>query len=250
MRLIKTLETDLVILKPAALGHGLTLHGIPVRSENVMKFDARVDLSHKGSIVFLAEHILGPVKLLGIEDAEIFGKKLPWDFARPVHRYAYSLGMDTGHIFGPPDGRHCFEITHCRDCLEPWNSQRFCTVRELISYELEGYGKISIHPADPGDGMHFTLRSGRHQAKATVYVARRETEESVRDRILTSRTPAVCGFTAEEPLWHGIGDFVSDLCGIGSLTDAVVEADVIADYHAITVGAVKYMEQKGALVYV
>ena len=51
------------------------------------------------------------------------------------------------------------------------------------------------------------------------------------------------------PLWHAIGDFTADLCGIGNLTDAVVIAEGEQQYHAITVGAVKMAEERGLLVY-
>jgi len=249
MRLIKQLETELVVLKPAPQGHGITLHGIPAASGHVMKYDARVDLYQGPSIVFLAEHILAPLKLLGIEDVEAFGRELPWDFARPVHRFAYSLGMDTSHIFGPSDGRHCFDIAQHPDCLEPWCSQRYCTVRETVVYELKDYGRIEIRPARPGSGMHFQISAGPYCVDATVFVTRRNTDAGILKKVLTSRSPAVRGFQEEEPLWHAIGDFTADLCGIGNLTDAEVIAEVKQQYHAITIGAVKMAEERGLLVY-
>lgn len=248
MRLIKPIETDLLTITPAPKGSGIHIHGIQAEARNVMKYDMRVDLYQGKHIAFLTEHILSVTKLLGLEDVDIRGKESPWDFARPVHRFAYSLGMNTDSIFGPPSGSHCFQVAEHRECLENWNSQRYCSVTEPVIYENPAFGRIEILPAKPGEGMQYCISDEVASVEATVFVARRETDPELLDKILHSRTPAVRGFGLEEPLWHAIGDFTADLCGIGDLTDAVIRSNVINAYHALTVSAVKIMEERGVMV--
>lgn len=248
MRLIRPIETDLVTLSPAEPGSGIHIHGIQAAARNVMKYDMRVDLYQGKRIAFLTEHILSVTKLLGLEDVDIRGKESQWDFARPVHRFAYSLGMKTDSIFGPPSGSHCFQVAEHTDCMESWNSRRYCSVIEPVIYDHPAYGRIEILPAKPGEGMQFQIADNVAAVEATVFVTCRENDPALLHKILHSRTPAVRGFGLEEPLWHAIGDFTADLCGVGDLTDAVVRAKVVNAYHALTVGAVKRMEERGVMI--
>ena len=249
MKLIQPIETDLVSLMPAKKGSGIRVHGIPASIHNVMKYDMRVDLYQGNRIAFLTEHILSVTKLLGLEDVDLYGKESEWDFARPVHRFAYSLGMKTDSIFGPPSGSHCFQVLEHMNCMESWNSQRYCSVSEPVIYENSAYGRIEILPAAPGDGMHYQITDDAARIETTVFVTRRENDPALMDRVLRSKTPAVHGFGMEESLWHAVGDFTADLCGVGDLTDAVVRATVIDAYHALTIGIVKHMEESGVIIH-
>lgn len=249
MRLVRPIETELLTVHPAAPGSGICIQGIPASAKNVMKYDMRVDLFQGEEIAFLTEHILSCLKLLGIEDARVHGKELAWDFARPVHRFAYSLGMRGDSIFGPPEGSHCFAVVRQPDCLEKWHSQRYCTVKEPVIYSAPAFGRIELRPARPGEGMRYRISNGQAAVEARVFVTRRENDPALLEKILTARTPAVQGMGQEEALWHSIGDFTADLCGIGDLTDAVVQAEVVSAYHAITVGAVKLIEERGLMCF-
>ncbi len=237
MQMSKEFEFDLFALRPGKPGGGIWLNDIPVCLDNVVKADSRVDLMSDGNRAFVVEHILAPLKLLGIEDAVLFGKQREWDFARPVHRFAYSLNMGIGSIFGPSDGRHCFELLDISDCLEATGDRRFTTVPRPIIFEAPDSGEISIMPAPAGAGMTFNLDTGSRRISASVHVNGKKNDPDMLDKILKSRTPAVTGLDSDEPMWHAIGDFTADLCGVGRLTDALVEAKIAFDYHQLTIGA-------------
>lgn len=243
MQIKKGFDCDLFSVRPAAPGEGIKLNGIPVCLENVAKEDSRIDLMYKGKRVFIAEHILAPLKLLGIEDAIVVGKEKEWDFARPVHRFAYSVNMKTGSIFGPSDGRHCYEVLDAEGVYEDKESRRYYTVPVPVVYEKPGLGSIEILPSAPGTGMQFNLTSGKITVKARVFVTCKQNDKELIGKILKSRTPAVCGLDSDEPMWHAIGDFTADLCGIGKLTDGVVTAEVGFDYHALTIGSLRKLSE-------
>lgn len=237
MQINKEFEYDLFSLYPGKPGNGIWLNDIPVNLENVVKADSRVDLMFNGMRAFVVEHILAPLKLLGIEDAVLYGKEKEWDFARPVHRFAYSLNMGTGSIFGPSDGSHCYELLDIIDCLSTTEKHRFSSVSSPISFEAPHIGRINILPAPAGAGMNFSLDTGTRNISATVHVNGRKNDKGLLNKILRSRTPAVCGLDCDESMWHAVGDFTADLCGIGQLTDAIVNAKIGFDYHQLTIGS-------------
>jgi hypothetical protein len=151
--------------------------------------------------------------------------------------------MKTGSIFGPSDGRHCYELLEVEGVYESKESQRYYTVPSPVVYEKPGLGSIEILPSAPCTGMQFSITAGKITVKARVYVTCKQNDKELLDKILKSRTPAVCGLDSDEPMWHAIGDFTADLCGIGKLTDAVVNAEVGFDYHALTIGSLRKLSE-------
>lgn len=248
MNLVAPIDLKDIRIEPLKPGSGIWINSIPVDLEHVAKNDSRVDLSDGEKRAFVVEHILAPLKMMGIRDVNVLGRESSWDFARPVHRFAYSVGMKANSVFGPSDGRHHFEIVDAvynLSCIQNAEDIEYKTVSQRIFLDYPPYGTIEIDPAPRGSGLNMELISGGNRISVTVYVTGRANSIDILDKVLTSRTPAVRGLYSEEPLWHAVGDFTADLGGVGGITDAKITANLGMNYHAITIGALKKAFKKG-----
>lgn len=242
-------------VEPAPPGSGLRINGIPVDIHHVVKADSRVDLAQGNKRAFVVEHVLAPLKLLCIEDAEIVGLGGNWDFARPVHRFAYCLGMDLSSVFGPADGRHqsgifkaVCESTVSRKSKSDKSDRHLSPTKKVRLQNLANDAWLELFPLPRGSGLDIELIAGDKAVRTIVWVTgERKTPDEVIDRILTSRTPAVHGLNDEEALWHATGDFIADLAGVGGLTDAKIVAHLEMNYHRLTIGALRVLFGQGVL---
>lgn len=226
---------------PARPGSGLTINGVAVIPENVVKADVRVDLGtgmHRSMII---EHVTGPVRLLGLTDLAVEGLPGPWDFMRPEHRFAYSTGQESRFVVGPPDG--CLHPDFVAAALatgsqETPGGRRSRTVAGTVRYESGG-GFIELRPAPPGTGVTLNLRLGTHEIRGFHFDPLNGlSDHEFLERIVSSPTPFLIGPDDPRALTHAVGDVCGDLTGVGGFTDLAVDAELCFFYHALTIGAV------------
>lgn len=227
---------------PAPPGTGLVINGVPVSMDYVAKADSRVDIGSWLNRSMTIEHVTGPVKLLGFTDLMIEGIATHWDFMRPGHRLAYSIGQSNKFVVGPPDGRlnpDFVEAVLATGIKETPGIQRRRTVKEKVHYEIYG-GVINLLPAPFGSGVTLKLRLGSHVVRGFHFDPQKGLEDIFTLRtIVNSITPFIIGREDPQSINHAIGDVCGDLMGVGGFTDLYVEAELCLSYHALTIGAAR-----------
>jgi len=241
----KPVRGSVVEVLPASPGTGLVLNGIPVKVENVIHHEFRVDLRSGENYAFIVEHPLGSVRLFAIRDALIRGIREKWDFTRPEDRYAYSIGLGPDSVVGPPDGSISGglveAITKVGVKIQDVDIPEY-TVARHVEYKTSDGGYIKIDPAPAGYGVDIRLRlHGIGPIEAHL-----DLKEGLKPRELIlkvgrSTTPFLQG-PNEEALHHALGDLLGDITGTGGLDDVYIDANLTYFYHLLTIGIVKKAE--------
>ncbi|MEM1510182.1 MAG: hypothetical protein QXW86_11830 [Saccharolobus sp.] len=217
--------------------------------ENVVKYDARVDIKDPGSRkrCFLVEHVLGPLRLVGITNALVVGVDRKWNFLRPEHRFAYSIGLGPEVVVGEEDGRQRPALSDLVDKLGELIVKIECEVYKSVSEEVYyenvdpfGYkGRIILKPLKPGEGIVLNVTLSENSIDNVLINQEGLKDKSLLKQILRAQTPFLIGINTKEALLHAIGDVTADIVGLGGLTDVEIIAELNFFYHALTVGAIK-----------
>ncbi len=225
------------------------INGVEAIPENVVKYDARVDIKDPktNKRCFLVEHVLGPLRLVGITNAEVLGSDKSWNFLRPEHRFAYSLGLGPDVVVGEEDGRQRPSLASILDELESYIIEINCDVYKTVEQEVYfeavdpfGYkGKIHLRPLKPNEGVILNIRLFENAIDGLFISERGLKDGNLLKQILTAQTPFLIGVHTKEALLHAIGDVISDIVGLGGLTDVEINVDLNFFYHSLTVGAIK-----------
>jgi hypothetical protein len=231
---------------------GIEINGIPADLAHVVRADVRVDLAATdGSNLgtnrsFVVEHVLGPLGLRGVTAARVEGLTETWAFARPEHRFCYSIGLSPSSVVGHPAGLPNPDLAAAlgRVGLVGQPSTR-TTVSEPVSAEVGG-GRLTLRPREYGSGIRFEASYG--EASLSVEVDPVDgADDALVERVTTSTTPYLSP-DDDEGVTHAIADLVSDVAVLGGFDDLVVEADLAGAYHALTVGAVRTAYETGVVV--
>ena len=227
----------------------IIINDVEAIPENAVKYDARVDIMDPNTRkrCFLVEHVLGPLRLVGITNAKVSGVDRVWNFLRPEHRFAYSLGLGPEFVVGEEDGTQRPDLEALLDQISDYVVKTRCKVyksvaREVIHENIDpfGYkGRIVISPRNPGEGITLSVRLFKNSLENLLITEDGLQDKELLKRILRARTPYLIGLETEEALHHAVGDVVADIVGLGGLTDVAVSVELNFFYHALTVGAIK-----------
>jgi hypothetical protein len=227
----------------------IIINDIEAIPEHVVKYDARVDIMDPSSKkrCFLVEHVLGPLRLIGITNAKVVGTDVNWNFMRPEHRFAYSIGLSPRFVVGEEDGTQRPALISIIDSLDQYVIKSECRVYKSVSKEVIyenmdpfGYrGRIVISPRDENEGITLTVRLFKNYIEDIHITENGLQDKTLLKKILSARTPYLIGIDSEESLYHAIGDVTADIIGLGGLTDADIKVELNFFYHALTVGAIK-----------
>lgn len=230
----------------------IIINGVEATLENVVKYDARVDIRDPKSRkrCFLVEHVLGPLRLIGVTNALVSGVDREWNFLRPEHRFAYSIGLGPEVVVGEEDGRQRPALANLVDRLSEFVVKIECEVYKSVSREVHyenvdpfGYrGKIVLRPLKPNEGIILNITLFENSISNVLIGQEGLNDKFLLKQILQAQTPFLIGVRSREALLHAIGDVTSDIAGLGGLTDVEITAELNFFYHALTVGALKKSE--------
>ncbi len=225
---------------------GLRVNGIPADLAHTRKADVRIDLVEGCKRCFVAEHVLGPLRLRGITAANVVGTVETWDFARPEHRFCYGADLAPSAVVGHPEGLPNPALAAALGSagIVSNGDRSFGTVSEPLEYS-HGGGTIRIEPLDPGTGVELDLVYGDGSFACTVPPD--GADEATIDAVTHSTTPYLAP-SDEEAATHAVADVLSDVVVIGDLDDVRIEADLGDAYHALTIGAARRARACGAYV--
>lgn len=239
-------DADWVRIEPAR-EPGIRINGVPAELADVQKADVRVDLARNGTRSFVVEHVLGPLGLSGVTAAEVVGTAEEWDFTRPEHRFCYSRDDGPEHVVGHPQGLPNPAVAS--GVADVGIEERTTPTRHTVSEPVtvsDGEGEVTLRPRDHGLGVRFEVTFRGQRFVANVDPAGRTDPKLVR-AITNSTTPFLTN-AAGEGIVHSVGDLVSDIPVLGGFEDLIVEADLAAGYHALTVGASQRAHERGVVV--
>lgn len=227
----------------------ILINGVEAIPENAVKYDARVDIMDPRSRkrCFLVEHVLGPLRLAGITNAEVVGTDKEWNFLRPEHRFAYSIGLEPGVVVGEEDGRQRPALADLLDKLNELVIRIECDVYKSVAQEVNyenidpfGYkGRITLKPLKPNEGIVLNVTLFSNSIEGVLIGEDGLKDRTLLKKILQAQTPFLIGLNTKEALLHAIGDVTADIVGLGGLTDVEITAELNFFYHALTVGAIK-----------
>jgi hypothetical protein len=229
-------------VSPAKPNSGITLNGILACPRNVVRGDSNVVLHEGLNYAFTVEHPLAALRMSGIHDASIEGVEEKWEFSRPQHRAAYSLGLKPSSVFGNPEGTisgGLMELIAEQGISDSGIQRDEMTVTQSISVTTQDEGKLEIEPAEKGTGLEIELclwNLGPLKVRFDSEVGLEPSE--LRVRVGKSVTGFIKG-PIEDSLYHALGDIIGDLAGIGGIDDAGVKAKFMRRYHQLTMTALK-----------
>lgn len=225
---------------------GIRFDGVEATLENVSKADVRVDVGEGRERSFVVEHVLGVLGMFGVTAADVAGLGEEWDFARPEHRFCYSVGSGPDRVVGHPAGLPNPGLAAAlAEAGVEGSVETRTTVARKVTHEFGG-GRIVIRPREYGAGVRFEARY-----EGATYAAdvdpKGGTDSDVVDAVTHSQTPFLSS-SPEEAVTHAIADLVSDVAVLGGLDDAHVEADLGEAYHGLTIDSVRTAHEEGAVV--
>lgn len=238
----KTLQTNVMRVSPAKPNSGITLNGILACPRNVVRGDSNVVLHEGPKYAFTVEHPLAALRMSGIHDASVEGVEEKWEFSRPQHRSAYSLGLRPSSVFGNPEGTisgGLMELIAEQGISDSGAQRDQMTVTQYVSVTTQDGGKLEIEPANQGTGLKIELylwSLGPLRARFDPEVGLKP--EELRLRVGKSVTGFIKG-PGEDSLYHALGDLIGDLAGTGGIDNAIIKARFMRRYHQLTMPAVK-----------
>jgi len=235
-------------------GGGIRINGIPADLDRVRKADVRIDLvggdesddgrplSERGR-AFVAEHVLGPLRLHGVTDADVVGTDEHWSFARPEHRFCYAAGLAPDAVVGHPDGlpNPALAAAVADAGTEPTAARARGTVAEPMTFAVDG-GEIRIEPRPFAAGAVLDLAYG--DATFACELPPGGADPGTVTAVTGATTPYLAP-DDEEAVTHAVADVVSDVVVLGGLEDVRIEATLGDAYHALTVGAARAARERG-----
>jgi len=246
--LSKPIVSGNVVILPMKKPEGgkIIINGIEAKPENVVKYDARVDMMDPTTKkrCFIIEHVLGPLRMLGVTDAIVLGLDKTWNFLRPEHRFAYSLGLTPEVVVGREDGKQRPKLEGIIDSVRlKTDKQFYVTVAQEVYFktvDIFGHkGEITIAPLPPESGIVLNIELFKNSIEDIRLGENGLEDKHLAKKILDARTPFLIGIEKEEALFHAIGDVIADTVGLGRLTDAKIDVKLNFFYHSLTVGAIK-----------
>jgi hypothetical protein len=238
------LKTNVMKVSPAKPNSGITLNGILACPKNVVRGDSNVVLREGSDYAFTVEHPLAALRMSGIHDASVQGVEERWEFSRPQHRAAYSLGLRPSSVFGNPEGTisgGLMELIAEQGIRDSGVQRDETTLAESVSVAIQDGGKLEIEPAEKGAGLRIELSLwslGPIKARFDPEVGLEPPD--LRGRVAKSVTGFIKG-PVEDSLYHALGDIIGDLAGTGGIDDAMIKAKFMRRYHQLTMTAVKKM---------
>jgi hypothetical protein len=231
-------------VSPAKPNSGITLNGILACPRNVVRGDSNVVLREGLSYAFTVEHPLAALRMSGVHDASVQGVDDKWEFSRPQHRAAYSLGLKPSSVFGNPEGTisgGLMEMISEQGISDSAVQRDEMTLAERASVTTQDGGKLEIEPAELGTGLEIEL----YLWNLGPLTARFDPEDGLKpDELRTRVGKSVTGFIkgpVEDSLYHALGDLIGDLAGTGGIDDGVIRAKFMRRYHQLTMTAIKRM---------
>jgi len=214
----------------------LEINCIPCSLEKVVRCDTRVDLEHNWERVFLVEHVLGCLKLAGVDSAQVFGTYRDYDLTREAFRDAKEMGMPPSSVLGNPEGTldrvlYSKLIKAGRRKLDGGLGK----VKEKASIESRS-GSISM---EPFDGLEIVVRC----AGLSYTFNEKEASKSEKEEMAKAETPYLAGYNASS-LPHVVGDVLGDICGIGRISRARVVIEPREAHHRLTMGVLKKVSKQ------
>lgn len=239
------LQTKVMRVSPAKPNSGITLNRILACPRNVVRGDSNVVLHEAMNYAFTVEHPLAALRMCGIHDASVEGVDERWEFSRPQHRAAYSLGLKPSSVFGNAEGTisgGLMELIAEQGISDSGVQRDEKTLTQSVSVTTQNGGKLEIEPAEKGAGLKIELylwNLGPLKARFDPEVGLEPSE--LRIRVGKSVTGFIKG-PVEDSLYHALGDIIGDLAGTGGIDDAGVKAKFMRRYHQLTMTAVKKMK--------
>lgn len=233
---------------------GIRVNGIPADLDHVGKADVRIDLvggecdadtrafADRGR-VFVAEHVLGPLRLRGITDVDVVGTDDRWAFARPEHRFCYAAGLGPDAVVGHPDGlpNPALAAAVANAGTDPVAARPRGTVAEPVTFAAKG-GEIRIEPRPFAAGTVLDLAYG--DATFACDLPPGGADPKTVAAVTDATTPYLAP-DDEEAVTHAVADVVSDVVVLGGLEDVRIEATLGDAYHALTIGAARAARERG-----
>jgi hypothetical protein len=241
----RRLETSIMRVSPARPNSGITLNGILACPRNVVRGDSNVVLHTGSDYAFTVEHPLAALRMSGVHDASVEGTEEKWEFSRPQHRAAYSLGLKPSSVFGNPEGTisgGIMELIAHQGIIDSGAEREEKTVAEKVTAATEEGGTLDIEPARTGTGLDLELylaTLGPLQARFDPEAGLKPDE--LKKRVGKSVTAFIKG-PVEDALYHALGDLIGDLAGTGGIDNAYVKAKFMRRYHQLTMTAVMKMK--------
>lgn len=242
---------------------GIRVNGIPADLDHVRKADVRIDLvggggkDEDGDVegdadhrtladrgrAFVAEHVLGPLRLCGITDAAVVGTADRWSFARPEHRFCYAAGLGPDAVVGHPDGlpNPALAAAVADAGTDPAAARPRGTVAEPVTVAAN-CGEIRIEPRPFAAGATLDLAYGDATFACDLPPGGADPETVA---AVTEATTPYLAPDDEEAVAHAVADVVSDVVVLGGLDDVRIEATLGGAYHALTVGAARAARERG-----
>lgn len=221
---------------------GLTVNGIPVRLDMVVRADDRIDLAVSGNRVFIVEHVVACLTMYGIDSAEIIGVTEQFDEARRTHHEAVQLNLPVSASVGPPDGRICRDLCYQVEDSRCFVDRPFRLESITKGVRVEGLGVLEVEPCDC-EGLEVVVLGEWGETRAYFDPLRGLDDPPLRRRICSAVTPALIGFDSEEALLHAAGDLIGDLAGLGHIGGARATLWLADKYHDLSVRALRYLKR-------
>jgi hypothetical protein len=232
-------------VSPSKPNSGIILNGILACPRNVVRGDSNVVLHEVSNYAFTVEHPLAALRMSGIHDASVEGVEEKWEFSRPQHRAAYSLGLKPSSVFGNPEGTisgGLMELIAEQGISDSGVQRDEMTVAQNVSVTTQDGGKLELEPAEKGVGLKIQLslwNLGPLKVRFDPEVGLKPNE--LRIKVGKSVTGFIKG-PVEDSLYHALGDIIGDLAGTGGIDDAVITAKFMRRYHQLTMIAIKKMK--------
>jgi hypothetical protein len=245
-----TVQTSIMRVSPAKPNSGITLNGILACPKNVVRGDSNVVLREDSNYAFTVEHPLAALRISGIQDAAVQGVEEKWEFSRPQHRAAYSLGLKPSSVLGNPEGTisgGLIDIILKQGIIDSGVQRDETTLMQSVSVTNQDGGKLEIEPAERGAGLRIEVTLWNlGPIKARFDPELGLVDDELRAKVAKSVTGFIKG-PVKDSLYHALGDIIGDLAGTGGIDDAVVKAKFMRRYHQLTMTAIKKMKLVGSI---
>lgn len=228
---------------------GIYINNIKLNPMAINHFDKRVDIKSGKDMAFIIEHPVSVLTIFGIHQARVVGIRDSWDFYRACDREAFAMDLPPSAVVGPADGtisRDLIDQMKRIEIVETADKLELHAVKAPVEYTVSKVNKISYEPLESGElGLNITLRllnSGPIHAflHPTRGLLNDEGDGSIKYEVLHATTPALMA-TADETLFHALGDLVADIAGTGGIKVGKIDAVLGPGYHEATIGFAKHV---------
>ncbi|MHA1836094.1 MAG: hypothetical protein ACTSYQ_04120 [Candidatus Odinarchaeia archaeon] len=222
--------------KPNIKGDGIYINDIQVKFENIIHSNYRVDIGINNKVIYLIEHIVAALVIVGITDVRVYSNRENWNFYRPEDRAAYSLNLKPSNVIGDERGIINFQLVKKiikAKKIKLDNQLNHIRIKETFKVEHPKIGVIKIEPLKEDMGAIINLVIGNDKIVVKYNANFPHLNMDTVRKITESTTPFLIGFN-KNSIYHCVGDILGDLIGIGGLFNFKLTANLKGPYHYLT----------------